>query len=1274
MSPSRWFYRGATLLLLVVGACSSPPADEDGVGRLTAALESDGATEFPRLLFERAYTKERRGRETFTEVLDLTGYESRVLVEVTRANKRVRVRLRAGNRLVMRARDFRKDGESSMASTEVDAASNELKLTLVLFGSKRNGGPVTLRVFGTPDGTPVIESHEEGALVDIGALGRLPLLSGVVDDPTGELVQVVVSARGESTVATLRRTDDGFVEWSTLFGAPEAALVTFTVTSILSSGDQISSEVTLDLMPPPDNAIVVSPFVIMIDEVPGASIDELNASTGRLVITPGESSIHAGSILIAAPSEIAPAGVFRVVQSVTIEGDQLVLATRIAALTEVVYQVGEQPDQPTTARRSSLSAQPALAVTTGPYRWNLQLPTISFEDTLELGESAVIEVEGQVAAELLGSVEIEAEFHWLSLPDVTVHDFSAFIQGSVSGTGSATARSAVDRDGEIEILERRLAIGVVPLGPVLLPWEIEAEINLVGEVEASVAGGFASDFAVPFRAGVELQSGGLHPVAEGSASGRASAPTLTAAGTLSARAGVELAIELELAEALEVGPGTFADIGAIARAAVEDDAICWSVDAGFGPFVQAELEVPFIGTDLFEARRDLPIVTIPIASGGTSAECDAEDSDDDGVPDDRDNCPDVSNPGQFDRDRDGAGDACDGDPDDPADDGGAMDRSGGSYGHPSLVTLDGLRYLFHGAGDYVLVKSVSDRFEVHARFGRAFGMTNVSFNRGLAATVGSSVLAFGDGPADVFGDVPITVDGEAVEVPTDGSALELPGGVTLRRITRCGSGCAAYHAQWPTGEWIQVGASVGDDFIVSIPPARFGAVRGLLGNGDGQRDNDGVAPDGTLVNLQDRDELYDIFGAGWLLDREDSLFLTEPEPLEVLPIFPDDQITLADLPADAVAAAEAECLAAGVAPGAGLEQCAFDVAITGFSQWISSAIAISDIVAASTPAVSARPTVETTTDIVIGQTVSGVLEAPMVADEFHFVAAEGDTIELGFVGPCDSMTLALDVYSPTGARILSLQSAGCGTATTSPLLAAGGYVARVYDVAGYTVSYTFTTAAGSGPPPSLPALVFGQRSERAIAAAELASLGLEVTSVATLPLDLSGFGAIWHVDAFVPLTAAEQQRLQDFVRAGRGLYMTGERPCCEPLNQSVQAIVNGLVSGPDVQIGGLGDHAGVAAFNPDAAGAITATPNVLTTWNPSVSGGVGGIGPLPDSNVLATSSGGVPVAGVWDCRDMQDGRGRVVVLMDVNWWSNAGQQPVIENIQRFLGGSATCRP
>lgn len=44
------------------------------------------------------------------------------------------------------------------------------------------------------------------------------------------------------------------------------------------------------------------------------------------------------------------------------------------------------------------------------------------------------------------------------------------------------------------------------------------------------------------------------------------------------------------------------------------------------------------------------------------------DSDGDGLPDDSDNCPDVSNEGQEDRDRDGVGNICDPCPDNPTND------------------------------------------------------------------------------------------------------------------------------------------------------------------------------------------------------------------------------------------------------------------------------------------------------------------------------------------------------------------------------------------------------------------------------------------------------------------------------------------------------------------------------------------------------------------------------------------------------------------------------
>jgi len=63
-----------------------------------------------------------------------------------------------------------------------------------------------------------------------------------------------------------------------------------------------------------------------------------------------------------------------------------------------------------------------------------------------------------------------------------------------------------------------------------------------------------------------------------------------------------------------------------------------------------------------------------------------------------------------------------------------------------MFTFDGLTYDFQGAGEYVLAEG--PEFAVHTRFARPSG-TNpaVTFNHGVAAKVGGSIIAFGHGAA-----------------------------------------------------------------------------------------------------------------------------------------------------------------------------------------------------------------------------------------------------------------------------------------------------------------------------------------------------------------------------------------------------------------------------------------------------------------------------------------------------------------------------------------------
>jgi len=173
-----------------------------------------------------------------------------------------------------------------------------------------------------------------------------------------------------------------------------------------------------------------------------------------------------------------------------------------------------------------------------------------------------------------------------------------------------------------------------------------------------------------------------------------------------------------------------------------------------------------------------------------------------------------------------------------------------------------------------------------------------------------------------------------------------------------------------------------------------------------------------------------------------------------------------------------------------------------------------------------------------------------------------------------------------------------------------------------------------------------------------------VIDVATLPSDLSAFGTIWHVGAFAPLTTPEQTRLAGFVARGGGLHLTGERPCCETLNESITTFLRSVVvNGSGIVAGGQGDIPGPFVFNRGAAGGIAAN---LTEFHPAAPGGLSGVS---GANVLASSASGVAVGGVWDRADVQ-GDGRVTLLMDVNWLdpTAVGADDVVRAVNGFIDG------
>jgi subtilisin family serine protease len=189
----------------------------------------------------------------------------------------------------------------------------------------------------------------------------------------------------------------------------------------------------------------------------------------------------------------------------------------------------------------------------------------------------------------------------------------------------------------------------------------------------------------------------------------------------------------------------------------------------------------------------------------------------------------------------------------------------------------------------------------------------------------------------------------------------------------------------------------------------------------------------------------------------------------------------------------------------------------------------------------------------------------------------------------------------------------------------------------------------------------------------LTNAGYHVTETQSLPDDLTPYDSLWYVSTD-PLSTDDGIRIAQFAKSGHGVFLTGERPCCEALNAWDSAIVNQLVvSVGGVTVGGLGDpfyDTGDVTIHADAASDVAQKPNMLSTWRVSAPGGLDNVA---SQNVFADASG-VPVAAVWGSADVI-GSGRLALLMDVNWledgyWDPVSAKSIVENLALFLSGAS----
>jgi hypothetical protein len=264
---------------------------------------------------------------------------------------------------------------------------------------------------------------------------------------------------------------------------------------------------------------------------------------------------------------------------------------------------------------------------------------------------------------------------------------------------------------------------------------------------------------------------------------------------------------------------------------------------------------------------------------------------------------------------------------------------GHGWGDVHLVTFDQKPYDFQAVGEFILVKSLIDDFQVQTRQEPWGGSTSVSINTAFATTIdGFNIVYDRDLPA-----------GQKLSI--DGIAYNLLSGQSIdfisSRITRQGDRYTLIYAG-PDGD---IATSADNDVVtaddygsymnVYVDPAdyRIGTLQGLLGNGDADQTNDFALRNGTVLSNPTVQTLHTTFADSWRITQGESLFGT---PTFSNPNFPTQYInldTLRQQNPQAVANATALARAAGIPEGTFLEGAVLDFVVTGDIAFINGAAA-----------------------------------------------------------------------------------------------------------------------------------------------------------------------------------------------------------------------------------------------------------------------------------------------------------------------------------------------
>ena len=261
---------------------------------------------------------------------------------------------------------------------------------------------------------------------------------------------------------------------------------------------------------------------------------------------------------------------------------------------------------------------------------------------------------------------------------------------------------------------------------------------------------------------------------------------------------------------------------------------------------------------------------------------------------------------------------------------------GTAWGDVHFNNFDGTSFDQQSVGDFILVKSTVDNWQIQTRQKLTAPTAAVSVNDAFATKVDGQTVIF---DTNFLTDKKLKIDGKQVtlasgeSLPIGNSEIERQG--NEYRLTYAGADQILDTADddnliaWDNGGYL--------DIAVLPSYNRVGSLQGFLGNGDGLPSNDFVLRNsGTPLpaapgQAAPGEAALNKWADSWRVLQSESLFDTPPPYAPSIP-----QRTLKDFPSEQVEAVIAAAIQVGI-PDQALNAVALDVLITGNKGFLSSA-------------------------------------------------------------------------------------------------------------------------------------------------------------------------------------------------------------------------------------------------------------------------------------------------------------------------------------------------